>query len=287
MPSNGKSQYVFCRNFGVGRTKVPTSRAGRGVSSAAKARGEPPQDGRGHGRERARSGPQRARHSDPRPSARRPRDQPTSSLRARQPGPASSVSFARNEGITRQEIEAGPDFGRAVVADRIATLIERGLVEEVRSGARPGAGRRATLGSGRRPATSSWRHSARRRSASASRTCRADCSSSTTRQADATLGAERTLDRVVPCSTGCSRSIPRRDRLGHRARRPGPRRAPGWPAERAGHPAPDAGLAASSRWPGTSASRFGARVWMDNEVHLMTLGEFYAGRASGYQRPVS
>ena len=182
---------------------------------------------------------------------------------------------------TRQEIQSLAGLGRAVVADRVATLIERGLVVEGPPGASTG---------GRAPTTV-------RMNASAGAVLVGSLGTTTLgvgladltgnlliehhEPNDATLGAERTLVRLtelfdwlldehasireawaialaVPGLVG-----PTGGRLGSR---PTLHLMPGW----ADFPIVD-----------ELSSRYGAPVIVDSEVHFMALGELRAGQGVG------
>ena len=183
--------------------------------------------------------------------------------------------------VTRQEIEATSGLGRAVVADRIATLIARGLLEDGELGASTG---------GRAP-----RHV--RFSATAGHLLVSSLGTTTLgvglvdlsgrllvehhEPVDASLGPEKILDRVEALfdwmleehsegrdTWGIGLAVPGlvelpSGRLGARATL---HLMPGWqdyPVAR------------------HLSDRFGAPVFVDNEVHLMALGELIAGRGAG------
>jgi glucokinase-like ROK family protein len=186
-----------------------------------------------------------------------------------------------HEGITRQEIESGSGFGRAVVADRIATLVERGLVEDSQVGVSTG---------GRAPRCVRLRYDAGHLLVASLGTTTLGVGLSDLsgrllvehhEQADAAVGAERTIDRLSALFDWMLEEHPEaRPIWGIGIAVPGPvelpggrlsgpptlHRMPGW------HEFPIARIL---------GEQFGASVWLDNEVHLMTIGERYAGRASG------
>jgi len=183
--------------------------------------------------------------------------------------------------VTRQEIEATSGLGRAVVADRIATLIARGLVEDGELGASTG---------GRAPRHVRFRATAGHLLVASLGTTTlgvglVDLSGHLLAEhhepGDATLGAEKTLDRVdalfdwmleehpeVHDVWGIGLAVPGLVELpdGRLGARAALRLMPGWqdyPVVR------------------RLSGRFGAPVFMDNQVHLMALGELHAGRGSG------
>ena len=196
---------------------------------------------------------------------------------------AQVLGFVRTGGtVTRQEIEAVSGLSRAVIADRLSTLITRGLVEEGDLGASTG---------GRAPRHVRLRSTAGHLLVASVGTTTlgvalADLSGRLLVEhheaADTTLGAETTLDRVdalfdwmleehpeTGAPWGVGLAVPglvelSSGRLSDRGVTL--HRMPGW------HDYPVAGHL---------GDRFGAPVWMDNEVHLMTLGEFHVGRGVG------
>jgi len=182
---------------------------------------------------------------------------------------------------TRQEIEALSGLGRAVVADRIATLIARGLVEHGELGASTG---------GRAPRNVRFRATAGHLLVSSLGTTTlgvglADLSGRLLVEHhepfDATLGAEKTLDRVealfdwmleehpeARAIWGIGLAVPGLVELpnGRLSSRAALHLMPGWydypVARRLG-------------------GRFSSTAWVDNAVHLMALGELHAGRGHG------
>lgn len=182
--------------------------------------------------------------------------------------------------VTRQEIEATSGLGRAVVADRIATLTARGLVEDGELG--PSTG-------GRAPRHVRFRATAGHLLVGSVGTTTlgvglVDLSGRLLVEhhepVDAALGAEKTLDRVDALfdwmleehpeereTWGIGLAVPglvelSNGRLGARASL---HQMPGWqdyPVVR------------------HLSDRFGAPVFVDNEVHLMALGELKVGRGS-------
>lgn len=195
---------------------------------------------------------------------------------------AQVVGLVRSgRAVTRLKIEAMSGLGRAVVADRLTTLVARGLIEEGELGASTG---------GRAPRHVRFR-------ATAGHLLVASVGTTTLgvgladlvgrllvehhEAADATLGAENTVARVEALFEwmleehpeardiwGIGLAVPGLVELpgGRLTTRATLRRMPGW-----------------SEYPVARrlGGRFGAPVWMDNEVHLMTLGEFHAGRGMG------
>jgi glucokinase-like ROK family protein len=183
--------------------------------------------------------------------------------------------------VTRLEIEALSGLGRAVVADRIATLIERGLIEDGELGASTG---------GRAPRHVRFRATAGHLLVASLGTTTlgvglADLSGRLLAEhheaVDATLGAETTLDRVDALFDWMLEEHPEaRGTWGIGLAVPGLVELPDGRlnAQATLHRMPGWGEYPVARHLG---SRFGAPVWMDNEVHLMTLGEFHAGRGVG------
>ena len=183
--------------------------------------------------------------------------------------------------VTRQEIEATSGLGRAVVADRIATLIARGLVEDGELGASTG---------GRAPRHVRFRATAGHLLVSSvgTTTLGVGLVDLTGRllvehhePVDAALGAEKTLDRVDALFDWMLEEHPEaRDIWGIGLAVPG---LVELPSGRLG------GRASLHLMPGWQdypvvrhlSGRFGAPVFMDNEVHLMALGELHVGRGTG------
>ncbi len=182
---------------------------------------------------------------------------------------------------TRQEIERISGLGRAVVADRVATLIARGLVEE---------GDLAASTGGRAPRQIRF-------TATAGHVLVASLGTTTLgvgladlsgrllvehhEPGDITLGPEHALGRLDalfdwmldehPSARdvwGIALSVPGPVELagGRLGSRPVLHLMPGWQD----YPVRE-----------HLANRYGARVWVDNEVHLMALGELRAGRGIG------
>jgi glucokinase-like ROK family protein len=178
---------------------------------------------------------------------------------------------------TKQQIARLSGLGRAVVADRIATLIRCGLAEEGDLGASTG---------GRAPRQIRFR-------ASAGHVLVASVGSTTLgvgladlsgqllvehhEPGDITLGGERSLERLDALFDwileehataidvwGIALSVPGPVELakGRLGSRPVLHLMPGWQA---------------SSIREHLSSRYGARVWIDNEVRLMALGELRAG----------
>jgi predicted NBD/HSP70 family sugar kinase len=180
---------------------------------------------------------------------------------------------------TRQEIQARTGLGRAVVADRVATLIQRELVVEGPPGISTG---------GRTPSTVSLNASAGSILVGSLGTTTlgvgiadlyGDLQAEHHEPADATLGAEHILARVTELfdwlaeehpTSGAPWAIslalpglvgPSGGRLGSK---PTLHQMPGW----TDYPIVD------------SFRRFAVPVLVDSEVHLMALGELKAGEAS-------
>lgn len=185
------------------------------------------------------------------------------------------------DAATRQEIEALAGLGRPVVADRLASLIDRGLVEE--AGLEPSTG-------GRAPRRYRFRASAGHLLVASLGTTTlsvglADLSGTLLMEhhepGDITLGAERALDRLDSLF----------DWILEEHRDVGPiwgvgLAVPGPVGSRFGRLVADPTL---HLVPGSGqheigehlAARYGAPVWIDNEVHMMARGEMHAGRAAG------
>ena len=182
---------------------------------------------------------------------------------------------------TRQEIERTSGLGRAVVADRVATLTLHGLVEEGELGASTG---------GRAPRRVRFRSTAGHLLVASLGTTTlgvglADLAGRLLfehhERADITLGAEPTIDRIdalfewmldehasVDHVWGIGLALPGQVGLGNGQLSSPPvlHLMPGWD----GYPLAD-----------RLSGKYGAPVWMDNEVHLMALGELRAGRGVG------
>lgn len=182
---------------------------------------------------------------------------------------------------TRQEIEAMSGLGRAVVADRVATLITRGLIEEGELGASTG---------GRAPRHVRFRATAGHLLVASLGTTTlgvglADLAGRLLVEhhepADSTLGAETTLDRVDALFDWMLEEHPEaRDIWGIGLAVPGLVELPN------GRLSPRAALHLMPGWHDYPVARrlgvrFGSPVWVDNEVHLMALGELHAGRGHG------
>lgn len=182
---------------------------------------------------------------------------------------------------TRQEIEAESGLGRAIVADRIATLISLGLLEE-------GDLREST--GGRAPRQVRFRDTAGHvLVASLGSTTLgvglADLSGRLLMEhhepGDLLVGPGRTLDRLEALFEWMLEEHPEaRDIWGIALSVPGPVGLPG----RHLASAPILGLV--SGWRDYRAGeqlrrRFKAPVLVDNEAHLMALGELHAGRGLG------
>ena len=216
-----------------------------------------------------------------------------SAARSRVSGAGRRVRFER-EGLvrvlglvrsgkvaTRQELEAVSGLGRAVVADRVATLMARGLIED---------GDLGTSTGGRAPRHVRFR-------ATAGHLLVASLGSTTLgvgladlsgnllvehhEPADAALGAEKTLDRVDALFDWMLEEHPdARDTWGIGLAVPGLVELPG------GKMSSKVTLHRMPGWRDYPVARHlggrhGVPVWMDNEVHLMTLGEYHAGRGVG------
>lgn len=182
---------------------------------------------------------------------------------------------------TRQEIEGESGLGRGVVADRLATLIRSGLIEE---------GELAASTGGRAPRQVEFR-------ATAGNVLVASLGTTTLgvgladlagrllvehhEAADTTLGAEKTLDRVEALfellleehpvarsawSIGLAVPGPVELADGRLSSEPTVHLLPGW-----------------DHYPIRERlqRRFGVPVWVGNEAHMMALGELRAGRGAG------
>jgi predicted NBD/HSP70 family sugar kinase len=181
---------------------------------------------------------------------------------------------------TRQQIERVSGLGRAVVADRIATLTGHGLVEE---------GELAASTGGRAPRQVRFRSSAGHvLVASLGSTTLgvglADLSGGLLfehhERADIALGAEPALDRIDALFEwmldeheaareiwGIGLALPGQvGRTGPFGARPVLHLMPGWD----GYPLVE-----------RLSGKYRVPVWVDNEVHLMALGELRAGRGVG------
>ena len=181
---------------------------------------------------------------------------------------------------TRQELEAYSGLGRAVVADRVATLTALGLVDEGELG--PSTG-------GRAPRQVRFRADAGHvLTASVGTTTLgvgiADLSGKLVVEhhevGDVSLGAENTLDRVEALFDwmigehaegrpiwGIGVALPGlvEHDGGRLSSAPTPRMLPGWDD----HPVVP------------RLARFNVPVWLDSEVHFMALGELRFGRGVG------
>lgn len=181
---------------------------------------------------------------------------------------------------TRQELELKSRLGRAVVADRVATLTALGLLEEGQLG--PSTG-------GRAPRQVRFRADAGHvLTVSVGTTTLgvgiADLSGKLVVEhhevGDVTSGAEKTLDRVGALFDwmieehavgrpiwGIGVALPGLvEHIGGRlSSEPTPRMMPGWDD----YPVVD------------RLGRYNVPVWLDSEVHLMALGELRFGRGSG------
>lgn len=182
---------------------------------------------------------------------------------------------------TRQEIETLSGLSRAVVADRIGSLLGRGLLEEGEL--------RASTG-GRSPRQVHFRSTAGYLLAGAVGTTTlgvglTDLSGRLLAEhhepRDATLGPQRVLDRVATLFEWLLEEHPQaQDVWGVGLALPGPVRLPGGRLS---------ARSAEQQVPGWQdhpvaqrlAERLGISVYLDNEVHLMALGELHAGRGVG------
>ena len=195
---------------------------------------------------------------------------------------AQVLTLVRSErAVTRQEIEATSGFGRAVVADRITTLMARGLVEDGELGVSTG---------GRAPRHVRFRATAGHMLVGSQGTTTlgvglVDLSGRLLVEhhepSDVTLGAERALDRVAALFDWMLEEHPEaRDIWGIGLAVPGLVELPN------GRLGARAALHLMPGWQDYPivrqlSGRFGAPVFVDNEVHLMALGELHAGRGSG------
>jgi glucokinase-like ROK family protein len=185
------------------------------------------------------------------------------------------------DAVTRLEIEAASGLGRAVVADRLATLIERGLVEDGELG--PSTG-------GRAPRHVRFRATAGHLLVASLGTTTLGVGLSDLsgrllvehhEAADATLGATAILDRVEALFDWMlEEHAEARDTWGIGLAVPGLVELP------SGGPSSGATLHRMPGWRDLPVARhlggrYGVPVWMSNEVHLMTLGEYHAGRGAG------
>lgn len=183
--------------------------------------------------------------------------------------------------VTRQAIEATSGLGRAVVADRIATLMARGLVEDGDLGVSTG---------GRAPRHVRFRATAGHLLVGSLGTTilsvgLVDLSGRLLVEhhepADVTLGAERALDRVDALFDWMLEEHPEaRDIWGIGLAVPGLVELPN------GRLGARAALHLMPGWQDYPilrrlSGRFGAPAFVDNEAHLMALGELHAGRGSG------
>ena len=183
---------------------------------------------------------------------------------------------------SRSELVARTGLGRAIVAQRVGELIERGLVVEGDVGPehrRPAAAPAHVPGRRRpRPRRRPGRHEHRRRR---DRPSTAGSSATTTSRREIEAGPEACLDRVDELFDQLLRDDPRHPRAGCggsgsacRARsssRPAgpisPPIMPGWD----GYPIRE-----------RFADRYGAPVWVDNDVNVLALGEWRSGVAAGH-----
>lgn len=182
---------------------------------------------------------------------------------------------------TRQEIETLSGLSRAVVADRIGLLLSRGLLEEGEL--------RASTG-GRSPRQVHFRSTAGYLLAGAVGTTTlgvglTDLSGRLLTEhhepRDANLGPERVLERVATLFEWLLEEHPlARDVWGVGLALPGPVRLPGGrlSAHSAEQQVPGWQDHPVAQW---LAERLAISVYLDNEVHLMALGELHAGRGMG------
>ena len=203
------------------------------------------------------------------------------SVRAERDSLALILDLVRSDRSgTRQEIERLSGLGRAVVADRLSTLIRNGLVVEGELGASTG---------GRAPRQVRF-------GASAGHVLVASLGSTTLgvgladlsgrllvehhEAGDIALGPERTLERVEALFDWVlEEHRAARDVWGIALSMPGP----------VEHSNGRLGSKPVLHVPGWQdcpirerlSTRYGARVWIDSEVHLMALGELRAGRGVG------
>jgi len=203
-------------------------------------------------------------------------------VRAEKDGLALVLSLVRSgRAETRQEIERLSGLSRAVVVDRLTTLISSGLVEEGDLGASTG---------GRAPRQVRFASTAGHVLVGALGTTTlgvglADLSGRLLLEhhepADVTIGAARTLDRLDALFEWLLDEHPAaRAVWGIGLALPGPVELAG------GSLSSRAVLHLMPGWDEYPvqerlSSRFGAPVWLDSEVHLMALGELRAGRGAG------
>jgi glucokinase-like ROK family protein len=203
-------------------------------------------------------------------------------VRAERDSLALVLSLVRSgRAETRQEIERLSGLSRAVVVDRVATLISSGLVEEGDLGASTG---------GRAPRQVRFASTAGHVLVGALGTTTlgvglADLSGRLLLEhhepADVTIGAARTLDRLEALFDWLLDEHPAaRPVWGIGLALPGPVELAG------GSLSSRAVLHLMPGWDDYPvrerlSSRFGAPVWLDSEVHLMALGELRAGRGAG------
>ena len=184
-------------------------------------------------------------------------------------------------GATRQELETLSGLSRAVVADRIAALLDLGLLVE--------GDLRASTG-GRSPRVVDFRSDAGYLLAGAIGSTTlgvglADLSGRLLAEhhesREATLGPDRVVERLAKLFEWLMDEHSRaRDIWGIGLAVPGPVRLPGGRLNaRTAEPLvpgwQDFPVAAAVQ------DRLGAPVYVDNEVHLMALGELHAGRGAG------
>ncbi len=223
-----------------------------------------------------------ARVPAPRSNGRHPGRSGRRRVRAERESLALVLGLIRSgRAETRQQIERLSGLGRAVVADRISTLLDGGLVKEGELGVSTG---------GRAPRQIRFRASAGHVLVGALGYTTlgvglADLSGRLIVEhheaGDITSGAQHTLERLDTLFDwildehpeardlwGIALSVPGPVGLadGHLGSRPVLQQMPGW-----------------SDFPVREhlANRYGARVWIDNEVHFMALGELRAGRGAG------
>ena len=185
------------------------------------------------------------------------------------------------EATTRLEMERVSGLGRATVADRLATLIKLGLVDESELGPAGAAGHHATPDSAIRPAFFWWPFSVSRRSESPFPISPGVSLSNTMKR--------RTRPPVLlPLSKGCGRcSIGGSTSIAKGA--PSGASASRWagpvvPAE--GQPFTSSGLPFMPKWEGVPfveelVAHYEAPVWVRSNTQMMTLGELRAGSGVG------
>lgn len=185
------------------------------------------------------------------------------------------------DGATRQELETLSGLSRAVVANRIGLLLELGLLEE--------GDLRASTG-GRSPRVVHFRSDAGYLLAGAigSTTLGVGLSDLSGRllaehheARDAALGPDRVVDRVATLFEWLLEGHPQaRDIWGIGLAVPGPVRLPGG---RLGARTAEPLVPGWLDYPVAAAleGRLGSPAYLDNEVHLMALGELHAGRGTG------